>query len=266
LTRFAALGVDAGSTTVKVVAIDGSAAIIWSALEPTEPRCQQQLRRLLDDALAAGAGSSGVPKVATGYGRKLVPAADRVVTEISCHAKGVFRRLGHGGTLFDIGGQDSKVIAIRDSGQVLNFVMNDKCAAGTGRFLEVTASRLRVPVERMGATALSTAHEVQVSNTCTVFAESEIISLIAQGEALEPIVRGLHRSLVARIVSLGRSLRPRPPFIASGGVARNDAVRAFLAEALGDEVLLPEDPQLMGAYGAALVGLEARPAQDRVSR
>jgi len=248
-----ALGIDIGSATAKVVGVDAGGALRWHLIEPTDPRAEEQASRLLQRARAEAGADARV--VSTGYGRKLVPGADRVVTEITCHARGVFRAMGTSGTLVDIGGQDSKVILIGPDGAVINFKMNDKCAAGTGRFLEVAATRLNVALDALGDTALAAAGEVPISSTCTVFAESEMVSLLARGEPVDHIVRGLTRSLVSRVASLAKSVQPKPPFLLSGGVARSAAVRAFLAEALGGEVSLPEHPQLMGAYGAALLAL-----------
>jgi len=168
-----ALGIDAGSATTKIVGVDAVGKLVWHLLEPTEPNIEQQTDRLLDQA------PKNLPLISTGYGRSLAKRAGRQVTEITCHAKGVFSELGHGGTLIDIGGQDSKVIVIAKDGQVKNFMMNDKCAAGTGRFLEVAAARLKVDLEKMGQVALQAKEEVSISSTCTVFAESEIISLLA---------------------------------------------------------------------------------------
>ena len=250
-----ALGLDIGSTTAKIVAVDADGAMVWHRLETTDPRIEAQVERFLE-AAGEALGTTGLPLVATGYGRNLVHRADRKVTEITCHARGVFRALGHGGTLIDIGGQDSKVIVIGDRGNVLAFSMNDKCAAGTGRFLENTAARLHVALDDMGREALATGEEVSISSTCTVFAESEIVSLLARGAAVESVVRGLHRSLVQRVVSMVRAAGKQAPILLSGGVARNEAVRRFLAEALSEEVLLPEHPQLMGAYGAAILALQ----------
>jgi predicted CoA-substrate-specific enzyme activase len=199
-----------------------------------------------------------IPLIATGYGRKLVRQATRSVTEITCHARGVYRELGHGGTLVDIGGQDSKVIGISLKGDVIDFSMNDKCAAGTGRFLENTARRLGVPLERMGQVALAAAEEVSISSTCTVFAESEVISLIAHGVAVEPILKGLHRSLIKRVVAMIRTVGLVPPLMLSGGVVQNQAIARMLEEEMGEKVIVPHYPQLMGAYGAALVALGIR--------
>ncbi len=250
------LGIDVGSTTAKIVAIDESGQIIWYLVEQTEPLIEKQVQKLLGEATKFDSSATSAPLGATGYGRKLVNQADHHVTEIKCHALGAFRDMGHGGTLIDIGGQDSKVITIDTKGGVTNFVMNDKCAAGTGRFLENTAARLRIPIEEMGKIALSTTKEVPISSTCVVFAESEIISLIAHGTPIDQIVRGVHYSLIARVTSLVRSCGPPSCAILSGGVARNPAISALLEEKLSIEIGLPRLPQLMGAYGAALVAMK----------
>ncbi len=178
------------------------------------------------------------------------------MTEITCHARGIYRALGHGGTLVDIGGQDSKVIAIGPRGDVVDFAMNDKCAAGTGRFIENTARRLQIELPDVGRVALSTEEEARISSTCTVFAESEIVSLIAQGVPVPNILRGLHRSLIQRIVAMIRTVGLTPPLMLSGGVVQNPAICAMLERETGLAVVLPQYPQLMGAYGAALAVLE----------
>ncbi len=229
--------------------------MVWHILEATEPRVEEQVGRLLAQSNQENGKMKGVPLVATGYGRKLVYQAEKQVTEITCHARGIFREFKHKGTLVDIGGQDSKVISITDTGKVLDFAMNDKCAAGTGRFLENTSGRLGVALEKMGEEALSTSDEVPISSTCTVFAESEIISMIANGVAIPAILRGLHRSLIKRIVAMIHTVSFISPLMLSGGVVKNPAIRHMLAEEVGEEVILPEFPQLMGAYGAGLIGL-----------
>lgn len=254
MSRVTAIGIDAGSTTCKLVAVDRDGAIVGSLLEPTEPRVEIQVARMVDALHAQNEIEGEVPSIATGYGRKLIKQATRNLTEITCHARGVFRDLGRAGTLIDIGGQDSKAIQIGDDGRPVDFMMNDKCAAGTGRFLEYTAARLGVPIEDLGKRALSVSLEEPLSSTCTVFAESEIISLIARGAEPDAILRGLHRSLVGRVVSMARSVGIVPPVMLSGGVARNEAVRVMIAEATGGDVVVPIQPQLMGAYGAALLG------------
>ncbi|GBD93759.1 R-phenyllactate dehydratase activator [bacterium BMS3Abin05] len=256
MKALAALGIDVGSSTCKIVGVDESGELIWHLLEQADPRAEDQVQRFLKAAEQKFGPLKAVPFVATGYGRKLVKDAAKNITEISCHAKGVYHELQKPGTLVDIGGQDSKVIVIGAGGRVVDFAMNDKCAAGTGRFLENTAGRLHVPLEALGKTALSADREETISSTCTVFAESEIISLVAHGVAVEPILKGLHRSLVSRIVAMIRSVGLVSPLMLSGGVARNEAMRKLLEEETGEKVHLPQYPQLMGAYGAALIGLK----------
>jgi len=254
----AALGIDVGSTTVKMVGVDAGGAMVWHILEAAEPRAEEQVVRFLARAREENGPLEDAPLVATGYGRGLVHQAARSVTEITCHAQGVYRELGHGGTLVDIGGQDSKVIGIGPDGKVVDFTMNDKCAAGTGRFLENTARRLEVPLQQMGETALSTAEEAAISSTCTVFAESEVISLLAHGVGVAPILRGLHRSLIKRVVAMIRTVGLTPPLMLSGGVVQNPAICRMLEEETGEKVVLPRHPQLMGAYGAALLALDVQ--------
>ncbi len=253
-----ALGIDVGSTTVKMVGIDREGNMTWHYLEPADPRVEDQVDRFLAKVKTDVGSLDGVPLVATGYGRNLVHQADKKVTEITCHARGVYKSVGHGGTLVDIGGQDSKVIVIGPNGQVVDFTMNDKCAAGTGRFLENTAGRLRVPLNEMGVVAIESPDEVSISSTCTVFAESEIISMIAHGVEVPPILKGLHRSLVKRIVAMIRSIGLVPPLMLSGGVVKNPAIKKMMEEETGEKVIIPKHPQLMGAYGAALIAAKLR--------
>lgn len=250
-----ALGIDVGSTTVKIVGADATGAMVWHLLEQAEPRVEEQIGRFLESASQENGGRADLPLVATGYGRRLVNRATRQVTEISCHARGIYQVFGRGGTLVDIGGQDSKVIGITPQGKVIDFAMNDKCAAGTGRFLENTAGRLRVRIENMGEVALSVPEEAAITSTCTVFAESEVISLLAHGTSVPVILRGLHRSLVKRIVAMIMGVGLVSPLMLSGGVVQNPAVRHMLQEETGERIVLPEHPQLMGAYGAALYAL-----------
>ena len=249
-----ALGIDAGSTTTKIVGVDSAGALIWHLMDRTDPKGDEQIRAMIADGEVAAGGT--VPIVATGYGRKLATGVDRAATEITCHARGVFRALGRPGTLVDIGGQDSKVIRIGGKGTVADFAMNDKCAAGTGRFFENVAYRLRIDLSELDEYALSTTLETPISSTCTVFAESEIISMLARGTELAPILRGVHRALVRRVAAMARAIGVQGDLFLSGGVARNRAVQAMLAEELGgDYVTVPEHAQLMGAYGAALTAL-----------
>ena len=249
----AAIGVDVGSTSCKVVLVDGAGRLLASRLEPTHPRTEEQTGRLVAALCAeAGAGAgAGLPVGATGYGRKRVAAA-RVLTEITCHARGAHALAGGGGLLVDMGGQDTKVIAIGPGGDVTDFSMNDKCAAGTGRFLEVILGRLQVPLSEVAAFAARAEAPVTVSSTCTVFAESEVISLVHEGRPAEGIVRGLHVALASRVAALARGRLGAGPVLLSGGVALNAAMVVALSEALGRPVRVLPEPQLVGALGAAL--------------
>jgi predicted CoA-substrate-specific enzyme activase len=254
MAAVASLGIDLGSTTTKLVAVDAEGALRFEQVEPTAPTMAQQARELVAQARQR-LDAPDVPLVATGYGRHLVDGATRQVTEITCHARGVFHATGRPCTLIDIGGQDTKVITIGARGRVLSFAMNDKCAAGTGRFLEVAAQRLQCSLDAFGPLALQGEAEEALSSTCVVFAESEMISLLAHGVGLAPIARGLHRSLVRRVAALARGAGVQAPVLLSGGVARNPAVRALLSQELALEVEIPPHPQLAGAWGAALVSL-----------
>jgi predicted CoA-substrate-specific enzyme activase len=230
------------------VAVDASGAIVARRVEPAHPLVDRQAARLLAE-MKAEAGAD-LPVGATGYGRKRV-GAGRALTEITCHARGAFALLGRAGLLVDMGGQDTKVIRLGPAGEVLDFAMNDKCAAGTGRFLEVILGRLHVPLDEVAAQAARAVRSVAVSSTCTVFAESEVISLVASGEPLEGIVKGLHVALASRVAALARNADGGEVFM-SGGVALNAAMVAALEEALGRPVRVLPEPQLVGALGAAL--------------
>jgi (R)-2-hydroxyacyl-CoA dehydratese activating ATPase len=244
-----AIGVDVGSTACKVVLVDGAGAVVASRVEPTDPRIERQVARLLGEVRAAAGGD--LPVGATGYGRKRVPGA-RALTEITCHARGAFARAGRGGLLVDMGGQDTKVIRIGPAGEVVDFAMNDKCAAGTGRFLEVILGRLQVPFDGLAACVAGAPRAVPVSSTCTVFAESEVISLVAADEPLDGIVKGLHAALASRVAALARGATFADEVLMSGGVALNGAMVAALRDALLRPVRVLPEPQLVGAVGAAL--------------
>jgi predicted CoA-substrate-specific enzyme activase len=249
VTAAAALGVDAGSTTCKAVAVDRGGRVVGRRVEPASPRVEEQALRLLAE-LREETGGGEPPVGATGYGRKRIPAG-RALTEITCHARGAFALAGRPGLLVDVGGQDTKVIRVGPGGEVQDFAMNDKCAAGTGRFLEVILARLHVPLAEVAEYAARAARAVRVSSTCTVFAESEVISLVANGEPLEAIVKGLHASLASRVAALARGAGSGEVLM-SGGVALNAAMVAALGEAMGTKVTVLPEPQLAGALGAAL--------------
>jgi predicted CoA-substrate-specific enzyme activase len=248
----ASIGVDAGSTTWKAVAIDAQGRVVASRVEPAEPRIEEQTRRGLRQLRQQTGSSEAIAVGATGYGRKQVRGATRELTEITCHALGAFHKMKRPGLLIDVGGQDTKAIVIGPDGKVQDFVMNDKCAAGTGRFLEVILGRLKVSYEDIEILTSKASRPVAISSTCTVFAESEVISLISQGLPLEGILLGLHRALAERISALAGRLAAGHELMMSGGVALNRAVVRALSEKLGKPVVVVPDPQTTGALGAAL--------------
>jgi (R)-2-hydroxyacyl-CoA dehydratese activating ATPase len=191
--------------------------------------------------------------VATGYGRINVPFADKQVTEITCHAKGLHSLLPTAKTIVDIGGQDSKGIKIHD-GKVVSFVMNDKCAAGTGRFLEVIADALGVSLGRLGELSLSASVPAAISNTCTVFAEAEVISQLANGESVPNLIAGVHDAIATRVFAMVNKLRIEQDVAITGGGAKNIGLVRALEKRFGCVVLVPEEPLITGALGAALIG------------
>jgi predicted CoA-substrate-specific enzyme activase len=193
--------------------------------------------------------------VATGYGRLNVPFADRQITELSCHARGVSSLFPNARTAIDIGGQDAKCMRI-DNGRLVNFVMNDKCAAGTGRFLEVTATTLGIKLEDMGDISLKATREIPISNLCTIFAQQEVVALLSRGEKLENILAGLHDALASRVAALVRRLGIEPDLVLTGGVAKNIGMVEAMKQNLGCEIFVPEEPLLTGALGAAILAKE----------
>ena len=195
--------------------------------------------------------------VTTGYGRENIGFGNSSVTEITCHAKGAHFLDPSARTVIDIGGQDSKVIRIDDSGAVVSFVMNDKCAAGTGRFLDMMARTMELSLDEMGELGLKWKSDVTISNMCTVFAESEVVSLVAQDTPLEDIIHGLNKSVAGKTVSLVKRVGGESGYIMTGGVAKNRGIVAAIEEKLGEKLFISEDAQLCGAIGAALIGMES---------
>jgi (R)-2-hydroxyacyl-CoA dehydratese activating ATPase len=194
--------------------------------------------------------------VATGYGRVNVPFADKQITEITCHARGVYHFFPSVRTVIDIGGQDCKAIKLSPQGKVVNFIMNDKCAAGTGRFLEVIAETLGLGLEEMSRLSLTAKKKERISSTCTIFAEQEVVSRLAEGAAIEDIVAGLFDSIASRVYSMAERLKVEKDVVITGGGAKSiGLVRAF-EEKMGLTLLVPPEPLLTGAIGAALLGRE----------
>jgi (R)-2-hydroxyacyl-CoA dehydratese activating ATPase len=250
-------GVDIGSTMTKVVLLDKSNNLLSTIKGPTGPEHRQLanevMRRALEQASLQIDDISYI--VATGYGRLNVPFADRQITELSCHARGVSSLFPNVRTAIDIGGQDAKCMKI-DNGRLISFVMNDKCSAGTGRFLEVTAATLGIKLEDMGDISLKATRKIQISNLCTIFAQQEVVALLSRGEKLENILAGLHDALASRIAALARRLGIEPDLVLTGGVAKNSGMVRAMKESLGCEILVPEEPLLTGALGAAILAKE----------
>ena len=251
------LGIDAGSTASKCEIVDGAGTAVASALH-TSGAGTVGPQVALDKALAqAGAGQSEVRfACATGYGRHLLPWTDMQMSELSCHAKGATRLFPAVRTVVDIGGQDAKVLRIDERGRLENFVMNDKCAAGTGRFLDVMASVFGCTVSKLSEYDAQAQNIASISSTCTVFAESEVISKMAAGEPIPDIVAGIHASVVERTYGLMRRLGVEPDVAMTGGVALNDGLRKRLEARIGRPVRTSTLSQFNGAFGAALYALE----------
>ncbi|HPP80091.1 MAG TPA: acyl-CoA dehydratase activase, partial [Deltaproteobacteria bacterium] len=258
-----------GSLSCDAVLLDGHGRVVADAIVPTGAKNAEAIALATELVLnRAGATREKVKAVvSTGYGRDRVEGRLASVTEITCHARGMRHLNEKARILIDIGGQDSKCIPMSETGAVVNFAMNDKCAAGTGRFLEAMARVLQVDIDEMGELDRGARGDVTISSICTVFAESEVVSLIARGENICEIALGLNRSIASRTVSLVKRVAPDIDGMGiamSGGVARNRGVVRALEEALGRPIFVPEAPDLVGALGAALFALER--GARRVSR
>lgn len=249
-------GVDIGAATAKAAVMNRHELLSFAVI-PTGHNVAEAGEMVLRKALEEVFGTSGEPRyiVSTGYGRRAVAFAHKAVTEIICHAAGVSSMMPRARTIIDIGGQDSKVIGIDESGRVGNFVMNDKCAAGTGRFLEVIAGVLGAKIEEIGTLSLASKNPCTISSTCTVFAESEVISLRAEGRSREDLLAGIHKAMAHRVHIMGKSVGYRNEVVFTGGVAKNMGIRKALEAEIGLEILTPEEPQIMGALGAAMLAL-----------
>ncbi|MBI4540294.1 MAG: 2-hydroxyglutaryl-CoA dehydratase [Gemmatimonadetes bacterium] len=249
-----AAGVDVGSTQTKAMVLDARARIAGRSLIPTGANvvlaAGEAYRRALADAGVQEADVGFV--VGTGYGRYRVEFGQAQVTEISCHARGAVHLFPGTRTVLDMGGQDTKAIRARPDGEVLDFCMNDKCAAGTGRFLQAASEALDIPLDELGPAALLAQRPVKISTTCTVFAESEVLSWLARGKKVEDILMGVHRSIAARSIALLRRVGIAEEVTFTGGVARNAAMVAVLNELLELRMNVSEESHFMGALGAAL--------------
>lgn len=255
-------GVDIGSTTTKCCLVDEKGERAAFSCIMTEFNRNESGEKALAQALA----SAGAPEqevacvVSTGYGRKAFQRADRAVPEIIAHAAGTVMLYPGARTIIDIGGQDSKVIGLKENGQVDTFEMNDKCAAGTGRFFEVLTHRLLgIEMEDLSSLILRSDHPIEISSMCTIFAETEIISRVSGGAKMEDIAAGAGYAIARRILAQGQSARIPilEPVIFSGGVARNEGIRRIFEELSGQRVIAAKDPQCTAALGVAVMGLKA---------
>jgi len=253
------MGVDSGSTSTDAVIVDGEGRMVASVILSTGARASESAARSKAEVLRrAGLTDADVTlRVSTGYGRDAVPGMDVSITEITCHARGAHDLAPDARSVIDIGGQDSKVIHLSPTGEVVNFVMNDKCAAGTGRFLEAMARVMEMPLDDFCRTGLTWRHAVRISSMCTVFAESEVVSLVADDTPVADIIHGLDESVARKTATLAHRVGAEPPYLMTGGVAQNEGVVGALADLLGAEVRTHPDSQLCGAIGAALLGLES---------
>ncbi|HOA05826.1 MAG TPA: acyl-CoA dehydratase activase [Candidatus Fermentibacter daniensis] len=247
-------GVDIGARSIEVVLFDGS-QIVETAIADTGSRPADTAAEVFEGVLeSAGVVRSDLQGVlATGYGRNYFKLADRVASEILCHAGGVSYLFPSARTVIDIGGQDSKLIEMDDSGRTTDFVMNDRCAAGTGRFIELTGQILGIPLEDMGDVVRDHGDSVEISSMCAVFAESEIVGLLQSGVAVPSILNGVFRSVARRTISMAGRSRLLPQVVFTGGVARNRGVVKALRKELGIEILVPDEPCITGALGAAIL-------------
>jgi len=255
--RYAA-GVDVGSTQTKAIIVDENQNIVARSLTDTGA----YLVRAAERAFATALGETGLQReaveqvIGTGYGRFKVEFGDAQVTEISCHAKGAWALIPETRTVIDIGGQDTKAIKVSDRGEVLDFAMNDKCAAGSGRFLTNSAEAVGLQVSEMGARSMDSKQPVRLSTVCTIFVESDILTYLAQGKKVEDILAGVHGAIAARTVALVRRVGAEAEVTFTGGVSRNIGIVKAVEEKLGVPVNVSPDSHFTGALGAAIFAME----------
>lgn len=253
-----AAGVDVGSTQTKAVIIDENKRIIGRALIDTGAN----VVRAAEEAFSIAVAGSGVQDqeveyvIGTGYGRYRVTFGNAQITEISCHGRGAVHMFPRTQTVIDMGGQDTKAIRVSPGGEIVDFCMNDKCAAGTGRFLGAAAAALDIPLGELGPTALRHERPVRISTTCTVFAESEVLSWLGKGKKIEDILWGVHQSIANRSAGLLRRVGIEEEVTFTGGVTKNAAMIEALIEKLGVRLNVSDESHYMGALGAAIFALE----------
>lgn len=252
------LGVDSGSTSTNAVILDDKKNIVAYEVIRTGAKSGDSAQQILETVLKkAGLKRDDIALIfSTGYGRVSIPYADENITEISCHGRGAHYYNLEVRTVLDIGGQDSKAISLNEKGEVTDFVMNDKCAAGTGRFLEMMARTLEIGVEELGPVSLQSKEDIEITSMCSVFAESEVISLIARNREISDIAHGIHRAIAGRAASLIGRVGLKEVVMMTGGVAKNQGLIKALEEKLGTGLYICEQPEIVGALGAALYALD----------
>ena len=254
VSRLFFAGIDIGSTMSKAVIVDAAGAMRSYVVGPTGAEHRRRANKVMEDVMQkAGIILDEVAYIiSTGYGRVNVPFADKQVTELTCHARGVSSLFPDVKTAIDIGGQDAKVLKIKN-GKLTDFLTNEKCAAGTGRFLEVAAETLGLDLNEMGRISLQTDTPVKINSLCTIFAQQEIISRLSEGQPLPDILAGVYIAVTTRVVKLARQLKVEPPVVFTGGVAKNAGMVKAMETVLGMPVLVPEEPLITGALGAAIL-------------
>jgi predicted CoA-substrate-specific enzyme activase len=258
-------GIDVGSATAKAVILEDNKILAYCII-PTGAESAETALEAIETVLEDKSFTLDDIQyiVATGYGRIMVPFANEVITEISCHAKGANWYFPTVRTILDMGGQDCKAIRVDDKGIPVNFAMNDKCAAGTGRFLEVMADVLRVPLAEIGELSLKSKNSLRISSTCAVFARSEVDFLMRRGASKEDILSGLHEAICERVYALVRRVGIEKDFVITGGIAKNAGLVHCLEAKLKLKALVPGEPQIVGAVGAALLAREHGEAQEKI--
>ena len=259
------MGIDFGSTTAKTVILDLKGRIVASNVSHMGAVSGDGLKASIAGALEeAGIAQADVGRtVSTGYGRRMIDVADKNFTEITCHARGAIVMTPDARLVIDIGGQDSKVIAVDSNGLVAQFAMNDRCAAGTGKFLEVLARAMQINLEDMGEIALQAKETLKISSMCATFAETEVISLLAEGNTKPNVLGAVHAAIASRTLGLIGRVGKKGPVVMTGGVAKNPAAVHHIQKALGMPVILPKNPQIAGALGAALLALDDYRAEHK---
>jgi (R)-2-hydroxyacyl-CoA dehydratese activating ATPase len=254
VSRLFFAGIDIGSTMSKAVIVDAAGVMQSYVVGPTGAEHRRRANKVMEDVMQkAGIILDEVAYIiSTGYGRVNVPFADKQVTELTCHAKGVSALFPEVRTAIDIGGQDAKVLKIKN-GKLIDFLLNEKCAAGTGRFLEVAAETLGLDLNEMGRISLQTDTPVKINSLCTIFAQQEIISRLSEGQPLPDILAGVYIAVTTRVVKLARQLKVEPPVVFTGGVAKNVGMVKAMETVLAMPVLVPEEPLITGALGAAIL-------------